>query len=280
MYAYSQNNGNKLSVEIDNLTSPEFAEAVRKSNGVCLIPLGILEKHGPHLPLSTDLILAREVALRAAKKEYALVYPPYYFGQIFEAKHQPGTFAYSKELIWQLLQETCDELSRNGIKKIILVNGHGGNNNFLNYFCQVQLEKPRDYIVLLYKHEDQEFDEEIEKLMQSPSDYHAGELESSIVYSINPDLADTNIANTESGADQARLDSLQNAYTGIWWYAKFPNHYAGDGSIVNSAIGNLFLDTHTKYLAELIKYIKENDDVLELQNEFYERSQNPLGNYK
>jgi len=97
------------------------------------------------MPLGTDLYTAREIALRAAEKDYTVVFPWYYFSQINEARHQPGTIAYSPELIWDILQETLDELSRNGFKKIIIMNGHGGNNAFLNYFGMAQLSEKRDY---------------------------------------------------------------------------------------------------------------------------------------
>jgi len=115
-----------LPVQWEELTAPDFVTAVARSAATVIVPLGIVEKHGPHLPMGTDLFDARELSLRAAREEYAIVFPPYYFGQIFEAKHQPGTLAYSERLIWDLLQETVDEIARNGAKKIILVNGHGG----------------------------------------------------------------------------------------------------------------------------------------------------------
>lgn len=102
-----------IPVKIEELTAPQFETALEKSASTCIIPLGVLEKHGPHMPLGTDVFIAREIALRAAKKEYVPVFPFFYFGQIFEAKHQPGTFAYSNELIWRLLSETCQELARN-----------------------------------------------------------------------------------------------------------------------------------------------------------------------
>src|SRR5216117_4606190 len=114
----------------------------RMGAGTCLLPFGILEKHGLHLPLGNDLLNVRYVALNAAQQEYAIVFPEYYFGQIFEAKHQPGTVAYSRGLELQLLQETTDEMARNGCKKVIIVNGHGGNNSLLPYFAQSQLETP------------------------------------------------------------------------------------------------------------------------------------------
>src|SRR5216117_355578 len=126
---------NKLSVHWEELTAADFRDGIARAQGTCLLPFGILEKHGPHLPLGNDLLNVRYAALNAAQQEYAIVFPEYYFGQIFEAKHQPGTVAYSRGLELQLLQETTDEMARNGCKKVIIVNGHGGNNSLLPFFA-------------------------------------------------------------------------------------------------------------------------------------------------
>ena len=96
------------SVHWEELTAADFKSAIGRAQGTCLLPFGILEKHGPHLPLGNDLLNVRYAALNAAQQEYAIVFPEYYFGQIFEAKHQPGTVAYSRGLQLQLLQETTD----------------------------------------------------------------------------------------------------------------------------------------------------------------------------
>src|SRR3982074_2840358 len=128
-------------------SSEVLTDTIQKAQGTCLLPFGIMEKHGPHLPLGNDLLNVRYVALTAAQQEYAVVFPEYYFGQIFEAKHQPGTVAYSRRLQLDLLQETTDEMARNGCKKIVIVNGHGGNNSLLPFFAQAQLEAPHDYVV-------------------------------------------------------------------------------------------------------------------------------------
>jgi len=66
--------------------------------------------------MGTDVFIARKISIKEANLEYVSVFPFFYFGQIFEAKHQPGTFAYSNELIWKLLGETCSELAKNGLK--------------------------------------------------------------------------------------------------------------------------------------------------------------------
>ena len=137
----------KLSVKWEELTAADFRQAIQQSKGTCLLPFGILEKHGLHLPLGTDLLNVRYASLHAAEQEFAVVFPEYYFGQIFEAKHEPGTVAYSMDLQLKLLQETTDEMARNGCKKIIIVNGHGGNEHLLPYFAQSQMDKPKDYVV-------------------------------------------------------------------------------------------------------------------------------------
>src|SRR3984885_4959001 len=123
----------QLSTRWDELTAGDFVTALDRAQNTCLLPFGILEKHGPQLPLGTDLLNVRYASLHAAEKEYALVFPEYYFGQIFEAKHEPGTIAYSRELQLKLLQETTDEMARNGCKKIVIVNGHGGNESLLPF---------------------------------------------------------------------------------------------------------------------------------------------------
>ena len=263
--------------KMEELTSPQFVKAVELSGGVCIIPLGIIEKHGPHLPLGTDMFESRETASTAAKTEYAIVYPPYYVGQIFEAKHQPGTIAYSNELMWKMLEETCDELSRNGLKKIILKNGHGGSTNFLEFFCQSQLASRKDYIVVLFQvRTNPDYSKEIASLKKAKLDQHAGEGETSMMFFIRPDLVDQQAITSQSGLDQRRLDRLPNGYTGIWWYSSYPNHYASDVAQPNKRLGELLIRSEADQLVELIRYLKKNDTVKELQDEFYKRAENPL----
>ena len=266
-----------LSVHYEELTAPDFARAVVKSGGTCLVPLGILEKHGPHLPLGTDLIDCREVALKAAATEFTIVFPAYFVGQIFEAKHQPGTIAYGSRMMLDLLQQTCDELARNGIKKIILVNGHGGNDAFLHFFCQSQLETRRDYVVYLFEPSyDQATEARLDKMRKTTVDGHAGEEETSVMLFHYPGLVHLDRAKDESGADQKRLAGLRHAYTGIWWYAGQPNHYRGDGSAGNAEFGKALFETETGALVEMIRSVKSDTVTAELQKKFFDDAAKPL----
>ena len=267
----------KLACGYDELTAPDFVKAVDQSSGVCLLTIGILEKHGPHLPLGTDIFECRKVALTAAEKEYCVVFPTYFAGQINEARHQPGTIAYSPDLIWKMLQETCDELSRNGMKKIIIVNGHGGNNDFLRYFCMSQLHSPKDYVLVFFQpNNSQDVEKKIEALRQTKTGGHADEMETSMMRFIRPDLVKSDLAGTQSGKNQERLAEIPNQYTGIWWYAQYPNHYAGDATKSSSELGKLIVNSEAEQLVQLIRKLKHSNKIEELQNQFYKESGNPL----
>jgi creatinine amidohydrolase len=263
----------KLSTKWEELTAGDFKDAIAKAQGTCLLPFGILEKHGPHLPLGTDLLNVRYVAEHAAQQEYAVIFPDYFAGQIFEAKHEPGTIAYSPELQLRLLQETTDEMARNGCKKVVIVNGHGGNENLLPYFAQTQLYKPHDYVV--YVQWGHEATKKVGGEKTAP-DWHAGESETSNVLVTHPNLVHIDRANNESGADQRRLKLPENVYTGIWWYARFPNHYSGDGSAASKEQGEADMQSWINTVVRTIRAIKADDESLKLQTEFYEKSNHPL----
>lgn len=258
-----------ISVSWEELTSADFVKATHLSQGLCILPMGVVEKHGQHLPLGTDVFIARELSLLAARTEYAVVFPFWYAGQIFEARHQPGTISYSPELLFRLLDETCREISRNGFKKILLVNGHGGNTNLIQYFCQTQLESERDYSVYFFNAElDPETNLRIRAMRKSTTGGHADEVESSQMAYIRPDLTHIDRATSDSGEDLNRLP-LPGAYTGIWWYAKYPNHYAGDAKDANPELGQYVMEKRVEKLAEVIRMIKADTTTRHLQNRFY-----------
>jgi creatinine amidohydrolase len=264
----------KLSVHWEELTAAEFRSAIQQSQGVCLLPFGILEKHGAHLPLGTDLLKVRYASLHAAEQDYALVFPEYYFGQIFEAKHEAGTIAYSTHLQLDLLQETTDEMARNGCKKIIVVNGHGGNEDLLPYFAQTQLEKPHDYVVYILPIVDPPATGGPPK--RDTVDMHGGESETSKMLIARPDLVHMDRARSESGADQARLKLPEELYTAIWWYARFPDHYSGDGSVATIERGKFEMDEFEKLIVKTIRAVKADQTSMRLQNEFFEKATHPL----
>jgi creatinine amidohydrolase len=261
----------------DELTATDWQAALDKSQGVCVLPIGILEKHGPHSPIGTDLIHVREWAARATKQEYAVVFPDYFYGQINEARHQPGTFALPGRVIYDLLESTCDEIARNGFKKIIILNGHGGNPEFLHFFMQSFLNKRHNYAIYLYTAQnDADYAAQYQKMHKSDmkTDQHAGESETSTLLYYRPDLMKMDRAASQSGANQGRLNNIPGLYTPIWWYAAYPNHYAGEGAKATPEFGKFISDHEIASFIKALQEVKADTNTLKLQNEFYDRVDN------
>src|SRR5437763_7278642 len=257
----------------DELTASDWPKALEKSAYTCILPIGILEKHGPRAPMGSDLIQVREYAARVTKSEYAVVFPDYFYGQIYEARHQPGTFALPSRLVWELLDATCEEIARNGFKKILIVNGHGGNPQLLRFFVQSQLERRRDYVVYFYEPgAEPDLAEKVGKLRKSDpaGDMHAGERETSVLLYLRPDLVKMDHATDESGENQ-KPRSLPDLHTAIWWYAAFPNHYAGEGAKASRELGQAMVEYRIASLARALRTVKADTKTLELQNEFFDR---------
>lgn len=272
----------QLPFKWEELSTPEFVTAVEKADRVCVVPFGVMEKHGPYLPLGTDLFRARDIACEAAKKEYVVVYPEYYFGQINESRHQPGTVAYSPELIVKLLEETCDEIARNGFNKIIFLNGHGGNNGMLSFFSMALLHKRHDYTVYFANVTDLFADNNAKKQVQDGYDKlpkgsmgHAGSDEASHILSMRPDLYKSN-CKPQSGEDLDRLKSLKLVTTGIWWYAHFPNQYGGDAGAADKKLGDLMRSVFTDGMVKAIQEVKSDTIAPALTKKFYDDSEKPI----
>ncbi len=265
----------KLSVHWEELTGPDFVQAIAQGQQTCALPFGILEKHGPHMPIGTDLLNVRYAVLQAAQKEYVVVFPEYYFGQIFEAQQEPGTIAYSLDLQLKLLQETVNEMARNGCKKIVIVNGHGGNESLLPLFAQTQLATPKDFAVFVYGLPNLDVPGRPGG-KTDPNDMHAGASETSHMMISHPELLHMDRIGQESGADQNRLHLPDSLYTGIWWYAKFPDHFAGDPSKASKELGAFDMNTWITGLVEAFRAVKADHDTIRLQNEYFEKIKDPL----
>ncbi len=257
----------------EQLTAPQFARAVEEVRGVCVLPLGVLEKHGEHLPIGTDLMMAREVARRATEIEPAIIFPPYFFTQIFEARHVPGAIAVDSRVMYDLLQATCDEIARNGCRKIILHNAHGGNNGFLDYFISLQIERPRDYAIYQTRgFMDPQTAEAWHSMRDFDVDYeHAGEIETSMMLAANPDLVDRAAIPPDQGLPQGRLGPVDEAglQTTIGWYSNFPHHYAGRAELGTAEKGEFLLNALAQRLAKTIRIVKDDDKTLPLQREYF-----------
>ena len=136
----------------ENLREEEFKGAIERANGVCVIPLGCLEKHGQHLPVGTDYYLAESMVNEAAEIADVVVFPTgFWLGDVAQFKSNKcgnkchGGFALNLKTMQRVLEELCDGIARNGFDKIIIYNIHGGSIFDCNEFIRDQERKEKPY---------------------------------------------------------------------------------------------------------------------------------------
>jgi len=266
----------------EELTAKDFQSGVKKCSGVCVVPIGVLEKHGDHLPLGTDMYIATQTVSAAVKKSPAIVFPYYYMGQISEAKHATGTIAPSHKLIMDILLEMCDEIHRNGFKKIVILSGHGGNYHFLPFFAQWFTGLNRPYSVYTsYIHDinEDELQEIQSKTGIEDMGGHGGFYETSLIQYLRPELVHMDRVVTKQSASLGRLDKIKEAgiYSGFGWYADYPHHFAGDPAGSTAKHGELIFDILVKRIERMINAVKKDKNSLSLISEFNSRTNKPTG---
>ena len=118
-----------------NMTWQEVEERLKECD-IAIVPLGSTEQHGPALPVSTDHFIATQFAYRAAEMVWdthkVVVTPTVTFG--FSPHHMqfPGTITLSELTLSSMIADICHSLAQHGFKKLILVNGHGGNETAIS----------------------------------------------------------------------------------------------------------------------------------------------------
>jgi creatinine amidohydrolase len=263
-------------VRWEELTGDRFPEAVEHCGGVCLIALSVIERHGHHLPLGTDMYQGRAALERAATLEPAMLYPDYVYTQISEARHLPGTISLDGDVVLALLDNVCREIARNGLKKIVLVSAHGGNRFLIPYFLDRQRERAQDYVVYGIsgigggQRPDVPWDRAI--------DGHAGPGETSMMLAIRPDLVHLDrVPAGDEWRARGRLAALREAgaETGMWWYADHPTHYAGDAHPATADTGERLLDARAASIARAVRAIKADAETARLQETFYAAAARP-----
>lgn len=262
----------------ENLTSPDFEKAVQKAGGVCLVPIGVIERHGDHLPLGTDLLMIRSIAERAALREPAVIFPSYYLSQVQETKNYPGTIAVRSSLQFEILDAVCEEIARNGMTKILLLNGHGGNEFLLPHFMFSRLERTRPYTPYLVRlagwMEAGIRDPGWKPQMQSAFDYHAGEIETSAMLAAHPELVRLDQA-APGTTPRGHLAHLPNVMTSVWWYADYPEQYAGDARPATAEKGEFLMERFVDRLAGIIRSVKNDTRTAELEREYHKAARSP-----
>ncbi len=183
-----------------NISDQEFRDSILKTP-YAIIPIGSLEQHGEHLPVSTDSLIAEHIAGLVAEHIPSFVFPIIPYGVSYE--HRPMfNMSIRNSTLSHLICDICMSLAENGIKKIILLNGHHGNVGVLQYIAQEvngKIPKNVNIFSINYWH-----------LMENEFD-HAGNSETSLVLAIDPRLVRMNKAKPNSRT----LSKSKAAYSAI-----------------------------------------------------------------
>ena len=287
----------------ENLTSLEFDEAIEKSGGLCILPLGSLETHGEHIVTGCDSLKVQNIVNIAAEKEYAVVFPTgMWVGDMIgchaltfdqtAAKKRRGNIAISPKLLLNIMTELCEEIHRNGFRKILIVNSHGGNVPFLNFFIRAQGYEKHDYATMWmpwssggvrkpeYVYEQvttrpQDFTKLTEEELATIKHFcetgygggHADFAETVLTMALDANLARPDKFDSVSGLSTHVADyySEMGVNVGGAWSANYPNAYNGYPSFgATQNIGKVYAEVAAENLAKVFKMLKEDEFCVQL----------------
>ena len=246
------------------LREEEFAGAIEKSGGLCVMSIGCIEKHGQHLPLGTDSLKADKIVELAAERAGVVMFPTtMWLGDVMSshalknpaAVRRSGYIGMNPHTLLTVLEELCDEIARNGFTKILLCNSHGGNAGLLNFFLRLQGYKKKKYATMACRANDltvakmraaikadpESFSmltEEDHRVLERFSDPscefgHGCFVETMLTLGTYPELVAEDRYEAESGLSTHRADYLSRlgvdfAYS---WLANYPNAYTGTAPV-------------------------------------------------
>ncbi len=281
------------------VTAEEFPELRKLAKETCIIPLGCVEKHGLHLPLGQDILQVSHIAHEASKLEPVCVFPDVAFGDISGGTDPDmGFIEMPIELRNQMLEHFCQEISRNGYKKIIIFNGHGGNTQWLSTFLRKLDAKKHDFVACVVMIQLQaphmmakklltegrgsipelngEDEERILKYHEENMKVgHACFGETAYMLGIHPETVRMDRLGIESGKSRDLTRKFSEAGIQIrdgGWSIDYPNAFCGDDPYgCNERIGRAAVRLEAERLAKAIRVIKEDEDLLRWNREKWER---------
>jgi len=253
----------------ERFAGQDIREAAEKGL-VAILPVGSIEIHGPHMPTGTDSLIVYGVAKLAAEKADAVVLPPFYYAYVPENRHFPGTISLTAKTMLALLEEVCDEIARNGFKKILILNGHGGNNEILRVFLRDSLTKKRKYALYAMINPWAPLRDLVEKLTEGRTFGHACEVETSLgLYLFQESIK---LERIEREAELGSTGLPQGIETPVDWQAYAAELYLGDPRHATREKGKMLVERFADYLADVIRTIKQETKVPRILDDFHRRA--------
>ncbi len=250
-----------------DMTTEDFARSATK-DWIAILPVAAIEQHGPHLPVATDRVinegyLARMLELLPESLP-ATVLPVQAIGKSNEHISSPGTLTFSWETLTRAWIEIGDSIARAGVRKLVIINSHGGNVPIIDIVAR-ELRVKHDMLVVgtawsrlghpdgLYGSHDLRFG------------IHGGEMETSIVLALRPDLVKAdkakNFRSTQENFEQEFTHLRAHGPVQFGWKAQDLNveGTVGDASLADPAKGRASLDHGARRFIELLRDVHAFD---------------------
>jgi creatinine amidohydrolase/Fe(II)-dependent formamide hydrolase-like protein len=243
---------------LGHLTWPEVQKRLKQVD-LALLPVGSTEQHGPHLPLDTDAFdadyLARQVAA-GCRDPKPLVLPLVPFGVSYHHEDFCGTISISPSTLSDIVYEIGMSCAKHGIKKLIIINGHGGNTPALQFASQMI---NRDAKIFTCVDSGETSDTDIARLTETPNDVHAGEVETSTALAVRPELVRMDKAKKFVPKFSSRFLNFSRERS-VEWFARTvkisQTGVMGDPTKASAEKGRLIWEVMIKRLTEFVEDIK------------------------
>ena len=240
------------------LTWPEAEKRLQEVD-VALLPVGSIEQHGPHLPLDSDAFDAEYLAHKVAEScsdPKPLVLPLISYGVSYHHEGFSGTISISPDTLSQLVYEIGMGAARQGVTKLVIINGHGGNGPALNFAAQMI---NRDAHIFTCVDTGETSDPDVEALAETPNDVHAGEIETSTTLAIRPDQVRMEKVRTFIPQFSSRYLNFTSKRR-VNWYAHTdrisPAGVLGDPTKASREKGKLMWHLMIRNLVEFVEDLK------------------------
>lgn len=218
---------------LEDITMADFKRHLKKTKTV-IIPFGTVEEHGDHLPLNTDTLIIYEVLKRVIKKKKVFLAPPIYYGVCTTTSQHPGTISITPETLRRLTYDIVRDAYKKGLRNFFLITGHGGGlhssalketaENLIEELNGIKIAVLCPYDIL---------HKELSELAETPNDSHAGEIETSLVLSLAPELV-----KGRSKEDYPKLprpfvvkDKIKYWHSGVWGNPAKASREKGDKAV-------------------------------------------------
>jgi creatinine amidohydrolase len=178
----------KNMIEMQYITMSAFKRYLKQTKTI-VFPFGTIEEHGSHLPLNTDALIIQEVLKKVAKTREFFLAPLVYYGVCTTTGDHPGTIGITPATLRRLSADLIKDAYRKGLRNFLLISGHGGSLHMsaLKESAEMLVGELKSIQIAVFSPYDLLW-KELAELAETPNDSHAGEIETSIMLYLAPDL--------------------------------------------------------------------------------------------